>query len=408
MKNITTANSKISQSAISNFKKEAEQELFSILDYWMNFAIDSADGGFVAKIDNENNVDLSAAKGSVLNARILWAFSAAYNQYKNKKYLVVAARAFEYIEKYFFDKEYGGVFWTVDSKGNVLNSKKQIYALAFCIYGLSEYYAASQDKKSINTALQLFDSIEEYSYDSLMKGYLEAFTREWGEPEDLRLSEKDANEKKTMNTHLHIVEAYANLYKVHSSLSLENKIIELLELFDKYFINKKTFHLKLFFDEAWREKPDVISYGHDIEAAWLLLRCAEIIQHENWIQIFKQHAIKIADAAAEGLDKDGGMWYEYKPLQETLMKEKHWWVQAETMVGFFNACQITGDEKYLQYSINTWQFIKNHIIDKKRGEWFWGVKDDYSIMQNQGKISLWKCPYHNTRACLEITQRINN
>lgn len=407
MENIAPSNFKISQFTISQFKNEAKQELFSILDYWMKYAIDEVNGGFIGKIDNENNVDASAQKGAVLNARILWSFSAAFNQYKNKQYFDIATKAFEYIEKYFFDKEFGGVFWTVDAKGNMLDSKKQIYAQAFCIYSLSEYYFASQNVRALNTALELFNSIEEYSYDSLMKGYLEAFTREWGEPDDLRLSAKDANEKKTMNTHLHIIEAYSNLYKAHPSSNLKNKIIELLELFDTYFINQKTFHLKLFFDEAWKEKPDVISYGHDIEAAWLLQCCAGIIQHGNWIEIFKQHAIKIADAAAEGLNNDGGMWYEYEPSHQTLIKEKHWWVQAEAVVGFFNAWQISGDEKYLHYSINNWQFIKEHIIDKKKGEWFWGIKEDCCIMQKD-KIGLWKCPYHNSRACLEIIQRIND
>jgi mannobiose 2-epimerase len=392
--------------SLIDFKKEASEELTSILHYWMQHAVDNINGGFVGKGDNDNNADYTAPKGSVLNARILWALSAAYNQYKNKNYLDTATRAFEYIEKHFFDKEFGGVFWTVDAKGNMFNAKKQIYAQAFCIYGLSEYYAASQNKQALNTALQLFESIEEYSYDALMKGYLEAFTREWGEPDDLRLSEKDANEKKTMNTHLHIAEAYANLYKVHPSSLLKNKITELLELFDRYFIDKKTHHLKLFFDEAWKEKSSVISYGHDIEVAWLLQRCAEIIEDENRIQVFKHHAVKMADAAAEGLDKDGGIWYGFVLLNETLTKEKHWWVQAEAMVGFFNAYQITDDEKYLQYAINNWQFIKEHIIDKKRGEWFWGIKSDYSVMHNEDKIGLWKCPYHNSRACLEIINRI--
>lgn len=392
---------------LEQYKQEIIGELFSILDYWLQHAIDKVNGGFVGKINTQNNIDLSAPKGCVLNARILWTFSAAYNQFKNEKHLEVATRAFEYIEKHFFDKEFGGVFWTVDAKGNMLDSKKQIYALAFCIYGLSEYYAASKNKQALNTALQLFGSIEEYSYDTLMKGYLEGFTREWGEPEDLRLSEKDANEKKTMNTHLHVIEAYANLYKVYSTLELKNKIIELLELFDKYFINQESFHLKLFFDEAWKEKPDVISYGHDIEAAWLLQRCAEIIQHENWTQTFKQYAIKIADAAAEGLDEDGGMWYEYEPSHQTLRKEKHWWVQAEAMTGFFNAYQICDDENYLNYSINNWQFVKAHIIDKEKGEWFWGIKEDCNIMQKEDKVGLWKCPYHNSRACMELIKRIS-
>ncbi len=392
---------------LSDYKKQTEQALLSILEYWMQHATDNVNGGFVGKIDNENNVDPAAPKGAVLNTRILWAFSAAYNQYSNKRYLDTATRAFDYIEKHFFDKEFGGVFWTVDVTGNMLDSKKQIYAQAFCIYGLSEYYVASGDKKSLNTALQLYESIEEYSYDTLMKGYLEAFTREWVEPDDLRLSEKDANEKKTMNTHLHLIEAYANLYKVHASSDLKNKIIQLLELFNKYFISQETYHLKLFFDEAWNEKPDVISYGHDIEAAWLLLRCAEIIQHENWIQIFKQNAIKITDAAARGFDTDGGLWYEYNSSHQKLIKEKHWWVQAEAMVGFFNAYQISNNKKYLNFSTNNWHFIQQHIIDKKNGEWFWGINEDYSIMQ-EDKVGLWKCPYHNARACLEIAQRINN
>ncbi len=406
MDDISKLNFKISQSIIPKFKRDIEQELFSILDYWMKYAIDKVNGGFIGKIDNENNADSSAPKGAVLNARILWSFSAAFNQYKNKKYFDVATSAFEYIEKHFFDKEFGGVFWMVDAKGNMLDSKKQIYAQSFCIYGLSEYYIASRNTSALNTALQLFDSIEEYSYDALMKGYLEAFTREWVEPDDFRLSLKDANEKKTMNTHLHIIEAYSNLYKVHPTSALKNKIIELFELFDTYFINQKTFHLKLFFDEAWNEKPGVISYGHDIEAAWLLQHCAEIIEHENWILTVKQYALKIADAAAEGLDTDGGLWYEYDESHQTLIKEKHWWVQAEAIVGFFNAWQLSGDEKYLHYAINNWQFIKQYIIDKINGEWFWGIRENYSIMQNEDKVGLWKCPYHNSRACLEIINRI--
>ncbi len=395
-------------SCLQIYKKEVEQELFSILDYWTQHAIDEANGGFFGKINNDNTVDAAAKKGSVLNARILWTFSAAaYNHYQNKKYLNTATRAFDYISRYFIDKDYNGVYWTVDSEGNMLDSKKQIYALAFCIYGLSEYYAASKNEEALTLALQLYDAIEQHSYDAVNKGYFEAFKRDWSSADDLRLSAKDENEKKTMNTHLHIIEAYTNLYRVHPSEEIRNKIIELLELFDTHFINKKTFHLKLFFDEQWNEKPDVISYGHDIEAAWLLQQCAEVIQHENWINIYKNYAVMIADAATQGLDNDGGMWYEYEPTHQTLIKEKHWWVQAEAMIGFMNAYQVTNDKKYLQHSLNSWQFTKKYIVDNNKGEWFWGVRDDYSIMQNEDKVGLWKCPYHNSRACLEIIKRIN-
>jgi cellobiose epimerase len=401
---------------LQQYKKEVTTELSLILDYWMQHTVDNLNDGFYGKVNNDNIADELAPKGSVMHARILWAFSAAYNFCNKEKYLSTATRAFEYIQEHFIDKEYGGIYWTIDAKGNAHDIKKQVYALAFCIYGLSEYYATSENKEALALALALYDSIEAHSYDALNKGYFEAFTRDWKEADDLRLSAKDANEKKTMNTHLHIIEAYAGLYKVHPSVQLRNKIIELLELFDIYFINHKTFHLKLFFDEAWDEKPDVISYGHDIEAAWLLQQCATIIQHHAWINTYKKHAVEIAGAAIEGLDNDGGMWYECpqsaaaesnKELQQ-LVTEKHWWVQAEAMVGFFNAWQITNDEKYLQHSLHSWQFIKTYIKDNEKGEWFWGINDDYTVMQNQDKAGIWKCPYHNSRACLEIIKRIND
>lgn len=392
---------------LHQYKQEAEQELDSILQYWIENTIDKINGGFFGKIDNDNVVYTTAPKGAVLNARILWTFSAAYNYTKTDEHFSIAQRAFEYIRDHFIDKEYGGVYWTVDYTGCMLDLKKQVYAIAFCIYGLSEYYKASGNKDALKLAIELYNAIEKYSYDDTYKGYLEAFARDWSEAGDIRLSAKDANGKKTMNTHLHIIEAYANLYTIQPSSSLKNKITGLLELFDKYFIDQKKFHLKLFFDENWNEKPDVISYGHDIEAAWLLLQCAEIIQDEEWTNVYKQHAVKIANAVVEGLDKDGGLWYEYEPAQERLIKEKHWWLQAEAMIGFFNAYEISGNENHLQYSFNNWQFIKQYILDKENGEWYWGIKEDHSIMTGEDKAGLWKCPYHNARACLEIIKRIS-
>ena len=208
------SNDIISAKQVNQYKKELEQELASTLRYWMVHTVDETKGGFVGRIDNSNDVYTTAPKGAVLNGRILWAFSAAYNHCGENKYLENATRAFKYISEHFIDKEFGGVYWTVDFKGNMVDSKKQIYALAFCVYGLSEYYAASKDEKALKLAMDLYVLIEQNSYDVNKKGYLEAFARDWKEIKDLRLSEKDANEKKTMNTHLHIIEAYSNLYKV--------------------------------------------------------------------------------------------------------------------------------------------------------------------------------------------------
>ncbi len=390
---------------MEKLKQEMHDELLSILDYWAANSVDEINGGFIGTIDFSENKDYNADKGSVLNARILWAFSAAYLVTKNEKHLELAQRAYNYIATYFYDAEYGGIFWSVDSQGNPKDTKNQVYALAFVIYGLSEYYAISNNEEALALAKKLYDKIEEYSYDRANGGYLEAFTCDWKPIDDLRLSEKDANEKKTMNTHLHIVEAYANLYKVWPDKELKNHIAELLHTINEYFINEESGHLRLFFSENWVEKPDVVSYGHDIEAAWLLHWCAEVIGDESLIETYKNHAVQMADATFEGLDEDGGLWYEYDPQQVKLIAEKHWWPQSELWIGMVNAWQITGDAKYLIAVEKNWQFVQQYILDKANGEWIWGINADYSKIKKD-KAGFWKCPYHNSRACLELMKRL--
>ncbi|MBV4358419.1 AGE family epimerase/isomerase [Pinibacter aurantiacus] len=389
---------------LTQYKNELTEELDNILQYWIDHTIDEEYGGFYGKIDNENNVDNKAPKGSVLNARILWTFAAAFNFTREKKYFDVATRAFDYISKHFIDEENGGVYWTVDYSGRPLDTKKQIYALSFALYAASEYYRASHLPEAKQVAIGLYNIIEKYSFDRARGGYFEAFTKDWKPVADLRLSEKDANEKKTMNTHLHVLEAYTNFYHIEENPAVKQSIQNLLAVFDKHIINQQTHHLELFFDEDWNTKGQIVSFGHDIEAAWLLLEAAEAINDEEWIGKMKTNADRMADAAAEGLDKDGGLWYEVE--NNHLVKEKHWWPQAEAMVGFFNAAQVSGNEKYIQYSMDSWQFTKQYILDAKNGEWFWGVKEDYSIMPNEDKAGLWKCPYHNGRACLELLKRL--
>ncbi|WP_348824520.1 AGE family epimerase/isomerase [Flavobacterium aestuarii] len=394
-------------SNLKNLKTELSLELESILSYWMENTMDEKNGGFAGQIDYNNNINNEAEKGSVLNARLLWTFSAAYKISKKQEHIDTAKRAFEYISEHFYDSEFGGIFWSLHPDGTPKDTKNQIYALSFVIYGLSEYYSVSKDEKSLKLAISLFDKIQEHSYDAEKGGYLEAFTREWQPIDDLRLSEKDANEKKTMNTHLHIVEGFANLYNVWKDESLRKIIIELLETIEKYFIDTETGHLRLFFDENWVEKKDVISYGHDIEAAWLLLQCAEIVSDVKLIGNYKKYAIQMAEATKEGIDTDGGLWYEFDPDTNELMAEKHWWPQAELMIGYFTAWQLSGNKEYLDIVFKNWDFTKKHIIDTENGEWFWGVLRDYSTMKND-KAGFWKCPYHNGRACIELIHRIKS
>jgi mannobiose 2-epimerase len=393
------------QTHLKNLKIELKLELQSILSYWMENTVDTKNWGFIGQIDYNDVKNFEAEKGSVLNARLLWTFAAAYKISNNQEHLNTAERAFEYISAHFYDAEFGGVFWSLNSDGTPKDTKNQIYALAFVIYGLSEYFSVTQDKKALEMAIALYEKIQKHSYDVSKGGYLEAFTRDWQPIEDLRLSEKDANEKKTMNTHLHIVEGYANLYKVWKDKSLRKIIIELLKTIEKYFINTETGHLRLFFDENWVEKKDVVSYGHDIEAAWLLLQCAEISEDAALIASYKKHAIQIAEVTKEGIDSDGGLWYEYDPETQKLMSEKHSWPQAELMIGYFNAWQLSGKQEYLDIVFKNWDFVQKHIIDKQNGEWFWGINGDYSKMQKD-KAGFWKCPYHNSRACIELIHRI--
>lgn len=387
------------------YRREAAAELEAILAYWMKYTVDKENGGFYGQIDENEQVHAEAPKGSVLNSRILWAFSAAYNATGKKEYLQMADRAFAYITAHFIDREYGGVYWSVDYKGDPLSDRKQIYGLSFCIYGLSEYYKATASKEALELAIALFHEIEKHSYDQEKKGYFEAFARNWQPLADLRLSEKDANEEKTMNTHLHVIEAYGCLYQVWPDAFLKQQIAHLLEVFNAHIIDPQTGHLVLFFTADWERRSGILSYGHDIEAAWLLQEAAEIIGDNKWITLMKAQSVKIANAAMAGLDADGGLWYEYE--NGHLVQQKHSWPQAEAMVGFLNAWQVTGDEAWFKHSCNSWQFTRQYMKDKVNGEWFWGVTENHTPMPGQDKAGFWKCPYHNSRAMLEIIRRLS-
>lgn len=384
-----------------------EKELRDILWYWMTRTVDDTNGGFVGRIDDKENLHPAAPKGSVLNSRILWSFSAAYNLTKREGYLLCAERAFRYLLNHFIDKEYGGVYWTVDEKGEPLDTKKQIYALSFAVYGLSEYFVASGDEGAKEAAIRLYRDIVAYSYDSQYGGYVEALARDWTATGDLRLSARDANERKSMNTHLHVLEGFAGLYRIWPDRELKKKIEELIRLFLDHIIAADTHHLVLFFDDAWNARSNIVSYGHDIEAAWLVQEAAEALGDEDLLAAVKRHSVLVAEAAAKGLDKDGGIWYEYDAGTEHLVKEKHWWPQAEAMVGFFNTWQNTREKNWLERSLRSWYFVKRYIQDRDRGEWIWGVKEDGLPLAGEDKVGLWKCPYHNSRACIEIIRRIS-
>ncbi|HEX8327706.1 MAG TPA: AGE family epimerase/isomerase [Hymenobacter sp.] len=383
-----------------------QQELDRILAYWGTRVPDEQYGGFHGQITEANEVVAHAPKGAVLNARILWTFSAAHRHQPRPELLALATRAYDYLVQHFLDREHGGVFWSVNHQGQPLDTKKQIYALAFAIYGLSEYYAASGHAPALQHAQHLFHSIEAHSFDQEHGGYLEALARDWSPLADLRLSDKDANEKKTMNTHLHVLEAYTNLYRHWPDARLRAQIQELLEVFLTHIVDPATQHLHLFLAENWEPKSTAISFGHDIEAAWLLLEAAEVLGDEESIDRFRQVAVDMATASAQGLDDTGGLNYEFEPTTQHWSRDKHWWVQAEAMVGFLNAYQLSGNNRFYDYFWAVWEFTREHILDYEGGEWRWGVTEALEPIADEDKAGFWKCPYHNSRACLEVLGRL--
>lgn len=389
------------------FKAEIKSELIqAILPYWMTRMIDHENGGFYGQIEGNNQLHTSAPKGSVLNARILWTFAAAYNHYNHKKYLEVADRAYNYCREKFINNQNQGVYWSIDYTGNPLETKNQIYALSFMIYGLSEYFIATQNEEALNYAKMLFESIEKYSFDPDQNGYFEAFDENWIILDDLRLSEKDANEKKTMNTHLHILEGYTNLYRIWKDEKLRKQLRNLIKVFINNIIDPGSMHFLLFFNSDWHPRDKEISFGHDIEGSWLLQEAAEVLEDNDLIDQTRQIALKMVDAVCKnGFDVDGGLFYELKP-DGSVDTDKHWWPQAEAMVGLVNAYQISRNSKYLDQAIYTWQFIQDKVIDEKDGEWYFKVDKNGHPYMEEDKAGLWKCPYHNGRACLEILNRL--
>ncbi len=389
-----------------SFTDELAFELNNILGYWERFTPDYKNGGFFGQINQDNQVVPEAARGSVLHSRILWTFSAAYRYTHNPRHLELAAHAYQYIRQFITDPIHGGLYWSVTADGNMLDGHKQVYAQAFGVYAMSEYYRASALPEALQQALQIYDLIEKYSRDHRLGGYTEAFSRDWSFLADRRLSSKDENASKSMNTHLHLVEAYANLYEVHPDENLRKNIIGLLAIFNNHIINRENHHLGLFFSEDWQMDANLISYGHDIEAGWLLLSCAESIEDPVYISVAEQNALIITDSAKEGLDRDGGLWYEYNQDTGELVYEKHWWPQAEALIGFCNAWQLSGDVQYKNAMLKTWGFIRRYILDTHWGEWYWGVDKNNMPMAGEDKVGLWKCPYHNSRAMLELLKRL--
>ncbi|WP_461258013.1 AGE family epimerase/isomerase [Treponema sp. R80B11-R83G3] len=386
-------------------KQEALREVReNILPFWQRLA-DEENGGFYGEADFYGKIDKTAAKGCILNSRILWTFSAAYRMFGDLACKPCAQRARDFLSKAFLDTMHGGLYWLADHTGKALDTRKQFYNIAFGIYALSEHYLATGDQSSLELAINLFDATEQYGFDPSAGGYIEACNREWRSIDDFRLSGKDLNCPKSMNTNLHVLEAYTNLVRANRNERVSKALEALLRITLDKIVNSD-WHFKLFFDMNWNSLTKDISYGHDIEGSWLLYEAALAVGDESLISKVKQAALAIAEVIYNtAIDhKNGGLLSGCDEAGHKHNK-KEWWPQAEAVVGFYNAYELSGERKYFDAAESVWSYIQNYFADNKHGEWFNELNIDNTPDINLPKAGFWKCPYHNARACLEVVRR---
>ena len=392
---------------LSEFAARVHDQIFGhILPFWTGPALDREQGGWLAWMSNDLNVDRSQPKGLILNSRILWAFSAVYRARPQPLYEQMAHRAFEVVMKGFWDPQYGGAFWRLDGEGRVRDDSKKTYGQAFYIYALAEYCQAFGESAALDRAKELFELIERHTHDPKSGGYLELRRRDWSEAADVRLSDKDMNEKKSMNNHLHVLEAYTNLCRIWKEPRVERRLRELIEIFERRILDAQSGHLHHFFDEQWQVRSATYTFGHDIEGSWLLWEAAEVLEDAALLRRVREVVLRIAEIVLnEGLDADGGLCYEGK-AGEIIDRRKECWPQAEAVVGFINAFQISDNAKYLEAARRVWNYLEQHLVDRVHGEWFWRINTDGRPDPDLPKVSEWKGPYHGSRACLETLRRL--
>lgn len=375
-----------------------------ILPYWKNL-IDRENGGYYGLVDFNLKVHKKAEKGVILNSRILWFFSNAFMATGEKVLLEYANHAYTFLVNNCIDKEYGGVYWMMNYDGTVKEDIKHTYNQAFAIYALSAYYEATKDQQAEELAMNLFHMIEDRCTDEY--GYLEAFTKGWEIIDNDKLSENGLLADKTMNTLLHVLEAYTGLYKVTKNWEVEAKLKNIIEIFGTKVYHPEKRRLEVFFNKEMESIADLHSYGHDIEASWLLDEACKVLGNEEITIRTREYTDILAERIYTVAIENGTMNNEC--FHGVVDRTKVWWIQAEAVVGFYNAYEKTGRKEYLQLVMKLWDFIKTKFIDKRDGgEWFWDLNEEGEPVSHKPITEPWKCPYHNGRMCFEMNRRMQD
>ena len=386
---------------------EFERELTcNILPFWMTHAVNSRNGGMHGALTNDLQVQRNEPRSAVLAARVLWTFSAVFRRLGDPAYRAMADRAFEDLVHSFWDDRYGGVVWSVDRSGRAVSDRKHHYAQAFAIYGLSEYAHATGSAAALDRSRAIFQLLEAHAYDADHGGYIEGSSRAWEPLVDARLSDRDLESPKSMNTMIHLMEAYTNLHRVWPDAVLARQLQHLIGIVLDKILDRTAGHLRLFFDENWTSLIDGVSFGHDIEASWLLHEAALELGDPNVLVAATDAAKQLAASVLrDGVDADGSLFSEAAP-DGTLDGGKDWWPQAEAIVGFYNAYELTGDAAYARASRACWDYAKSALVDAEHGGWIKRINEHGVPDPLRYKSGPWECPYHQSRTCLEMMHRL--
>lgn len=393
----------IDKKELKNLEKRINWVLFdNILPFWLKYSRDEEKGGFWGRVSNENVPLRDAPKGLILYSRILWTFSVLYQRFGEPAYLEMAERAWQYLDRYFWDEKYGGMFWLVDANGTVMDDKKKMYGQAFTIYALSAFYRIYNQPAILQKAIDLFELMLKHNYDKQFGGFLETSGRDWTLVLDMRLSDQDLNSAKSMNTHLHIMEAFTGFYQIWPESVLRKQLRSVMEILIQKIFNPQTGHLNLFFKENWQSESKAVSFGHDIETSWLLQETFMMLHDSELEQPGREVALKLAKSTLmEGLTPNYAI-YKERTDEGMLVPILEWWQQAEATVGFAYAYLLSGRPEFWKAMVNTWQFLEEYLLNREYGEWYYGVDSKGRPNLNTYKVSEWKGPYHNVRACLEL------
>jgi len=393
---------------VARFRDSVEDELRgNILPFWLEHVPHPERDGFHGAVGRDGRPLERAPRAALMTSRILWTFSAAYRMYGADEYRAMAERAARDLERNFRDQEHGGYFWSLTPAGAPLNDGKHLYGQAFAMYALAEYHRATGDPLARARALELFDLVERHAADRVNGGYLESFTRDWRPVPAGQPSPIGPPELKSQNTHLHLMEAFASLLRATDEPRVRAAQRDLITLVLDRIVDPRSAHLGLFFAAVWTPRSSEISYGHDIEFAWLVTEAATELGDTALIERARPLAVRVAEVTLEeGVMEDGGIPYEANAEGRPTMPHREWWVPAEAAVGFLNAYQLSGDERFLSAARQQWDYIQRHFVDREHGEWFHSVSADGRVAMNHPKADAWKCPYHNGRACMELVRRL--